>query len=138
MRGIVRLGLDRIEELALLNKQLIEDEDHSNSMTIKQLGDRMKDWLESGYTCVALEENGQILCYSLWRDDGEYFYLRHLFTRREHRRKGLARELVDHLENHFFNEKPVRLEVLTKNGIALRFYESLGYEIYAHTLQKAN
>ncbi|MFM1897356.1 MAG: hypothetical protein RLZZ385_2430 [Pseudomonadota bacterium] len=32
-------------ELALLNKQLVEDEGHSNPMTIEELGNRMKAWV---------------------------------------------------------------------------------------------
>ena len=132
----VRLGINRADELAHLNKQLIEDEGHSNPMSIEELQKRMSEWLSSNYMGVALEQDGNILSYALWRDDGEYYYLRHLFTQRSHRRKGYARILLEHIESELLGHKPIRVEVLSGNADALSFYKSLGYTTYANTMQK--
>lgn len=136
MRRIVKLEQNRANELAILNKQLIDDEGHANPMNIEQLGDRMSKWLESDYSCHAIEENGEIICYGLWRDDGDFYYLRHLFTQRLFRRKGYAKELIAYLEGKVLTDKPIRLEVLSGNEAALKFYKCLGYESYSYTLLK--
>ncbi len=136
MKKFVKVKSNRSGEIAKLNMQLIEDEGHSNPMDLEQLRDRMSDWLDSEYSCYVIEENGRIVTYSLWRDDGEYYYLRHLFTCREHRLKGYAKTLLRQLEVEFYHDKPIRLEVLEGNDESMRFYERLGYYTYACTMQK--
>ena len=136
MNEIVRVTSERCHELAALNKQLIEDEGHANPMDLPELAERMQTWLETEYACYALEDEGRLVAYSLWRDDGDYYYLRQLFTRRDARRNGYASALLDHLEREVYNDKPIRLEVLAGNGGAKVFYEKLGYALYCHTMSK--
>jgi len=124
--AIVELEDNRVREIAVLNKQLIEDEGYSNAMTIVQLEVRMRDWLKSEYSCLGMEENGKIISYALWRDDIEYYYVRQLFTCRNFRRRGIAKKLMSHLESKVLTDKPIRLEVLACNEIAMNFYENLG------------
>lgn len=133
---IFRVMSERARELAILNKQLIEDEGHGNPMSISELSERMLSWLEAEYICYAIEEDKALISYSLWRDDGEFYYLRQLFTLPEHRLKGYAKNLLAYLEVEIFNDKPIRLEVLANNEIAKEFYRRAGYEIYCHTFTK--
>ncbi len=132
----IKFGADRSTELARLNRLLIQDEAHSNGMSESQLESRMQNWLSSGYECYGIEQDGQIICYSLWRDNGDYYYMRQLFTVRSHRRSGLAKKLLNFLERDVYFDKPIRLDVLAKNSEAKEFYDSMGYQLYCHTMIK--
>lgn len=136
MQRVLKVMSERAQELAVLNKRLIEDEGHDNPMSISALSRRMAFWLESEYTCYAIEEDKALVSYSLWRDDGDFYYLRQLFTLPEYRLKGYAKKLLAYLEVEVFNEKPIRLDVLEGNETAQRFYHRLGYEVYCHTFIK--
>lgn len=136
MSEIIKLGADKSMELARLNKLLIQDEGHSNRMSESKLEARIQNWLRSGYESYGVVLDGQIVCYSLWRDDGDYYYMRQLFTLRDFRRKGLARKLLGFLEKNIYMDKPIRLEVLVDNSSAQSFYSSMGYQLYCHTMVK--
>ncbi|MDP2347864.1 MAG: GNAT family N-acetyltransferase [Gammaproteobacteria bacterium] len=136
MNEIVKLGADRAPEIARLNKLLIQDERHANRMSESELEARMQNWLTSVYQSYGVVSDGQIICYSLWRDDGDYYYMRQLFTLREFRRQGLARELLSFLEKNVYSDKPIRLEVLAGNAEAQSFYRSVGYQLYCQTMLK--
>lgn len=133
---VSRIYANRAEELAELNQQLIIDEGHSNPMSIAELAARMRGWLDTGYECYGIERDGKIVCYSLWRDDIEHYYMRQLFTVAACRRQGLARHLLSSLQTDVYDDKPVRLEVLAGNLDAQAFYKSMGYQLYCHTLIK--
>ena len=134
MDEIQEFYIDHAQALAVLNKQLIEDEGHSNPMSVRELAARMGKWLQNGYFCYGIARNGRPVAYALYRDDGDYFYLRQLFTARDHRNQGLASKLLEHLKTTVFAKKTVRLEVLSGNKRALKFYQKHGFEVYCHTL----
>ena len=69
-----------VEKLAELNKRLIADERHPNPMNVRQLGERMAEWLQEEYTCYLATEDGSTVAYCLFRDDGDYYYVRQLFV----------------------------------------------------------
>ena len=70
-----------VKTLATLNKRLIEDEKHPNPMNMKQLVERISGWLSGEYRgYLAIIEN-RVVAYCIHRDDGKYFYLRHLYCR---------------------------------------------------------
>jgi GNAT superfamily N-acetyltransferase len=103
---IVRAELTDAETLAELNKRLIEDERHPDPMNIAQLTERMREWLATEYICYVAKENGHIVAYCLYRDDGGYYYMRQLYVDRAHRRKGIATRLLDWLyENVWIDKK---------------------------------
>jgi ribosomal protein S18 acetylase RimI-like enzyme len=87
--------------------------------------------------CYGILRKGAVIAYCLLRDDGDYYYIRQLFTDRPFRRSGLASRLLDFVESAVMAGKPVRLEVLAGNGEAFRFYEKRGYRVYCHTLLKS-
>lgn len=134
MDEIQEFDIAYAEALGALNKQLIADEGHSNPMSARELADRMSTWLLNGYFCYGIVENRQPVAYALYRDDGDYFYLRQLFTARDYRNRGLASKLLEHLKTTVFAKKSVRLEVLSGNTRALEFYRKRGFEVYCHTL----
>lgn len=125
------------KNLALLNAELIQDEKHENAMTLAELEHRMEAWLESGeYQCHAILHRNLPVSYCIWREEGSHLHIRQIFTLRNYRKRGLATKLIDHIQDTFAGKKPIRLEVLAHNKQAMKFYEKLGFTLYAHTFQR--
>ena len=125
-----------ISILAILNKRLIEDEKHPNQMDVKQLEQRLKNWLESEYTAYIIKGGDEILGYCLYRDDGDFYYLRQLYIDRHCRRKGLATKLLDWMYTNIWTNKKTRLDVLAGNTRAIKFYESYGFKTGCLRMEK--
>jgi hypothetical protein len=77
------------EELAVMNKQLIEDEKHDNPMTMPELKERMAGFLSGDYDALfCVDENAAILGYALVNVKAKPIYLRQFFMCRDRHRKG--------------------------------------------------
>ena len=133
---IVKAELTDVERLAELNKHLIEDERHPNPMNIAQLTQRMKAWLATDYICYVAKQNGGIVAYCLYRDDGEHYYMRQLYVDRTYRRKGIATQLLDWLYANAWTDKKVRLDVLAHNEDAVAFYKNYGFRIGVFRMER--
>lgn len=134
---VSRMTSKHYKALALLNAELIQDEGHSNSMTLSELEQRIIRWLDSGeYGCHAVLHRNLPVCYCIWRQEPSHLYIRQLFTLRHYRKRGLATKLIDRVSELIAEGKPVRLEVLAKNEAAAQFYKKLGFGLYSQTYQK--
>lgn len=133
---IVKAELRDVRRLAELNRCLIEDERHPNPMNIAQLNERMKKWLATDYICYIVRENGHIIAYCLYRDDGGHYYMRQLYVDRAHRRKGIATQLLDWLYENVWTNKKVRLDVLAHNEAAIDFYRRYGFRVGVFRMEK--
>jgi len=133
---VTKADHSNIEKLAELNKRLIEDERHPNSMNMQQLAQRMTEWLQGEYACYIAAENGITVAYCLFRDDGKYYYLRHLFVERAYRRQGIATKLLDWMYKYIWTDKKVRLDVLSHNTAAIAFYKAYGFEVGCLRMEK--
>jgi GNAT superfamily N-acetyltransferase len=128
--------LDDVSLLASLNRQLIEDEDHRNPMTLPELEDRMQRWLSGSYAATLFSENDVPVAYALWRDRPDWIDLRHFFVDRSARREGVGRQAMQILTNEVWPpEKRVRVEVLTANVGGVAFWRAVGFSDYALTLE---
>jgi predicted acetyltransferase len=129
-------NLEDASLLARLNKQLIDDEGHRNAMTVEQLEDRMRGWLDGEYRAVLFEHDHDPVGYALYRHDPEYIYFRHLFVCREHRRRGVGREAIAWLRaNAWQGVSRVRIEVLVDNTAAIEFWRAVGFHNYCITME---
>ena len=133
---ITKADLSNVETLTKLNIRLIEDERHPNPMDVPQLAERMAEWLQGEYGAYLVTENGLFVAYCLFRDDGDYYYLRQLFVDRTYRRKGIATRLLDWMYAHIWTDKRVRLDVLAHNTAAIAFYQAYGFEVGCLRLEK--
>ncbi len=123
--------------LARLNKQLIEDEGHSNPMTVPELEIRMRGWLEGAYAAVLFQEQGAVVAYALYRPEGEGIYLRHLFVARERRRQGVGRRALELLLTRIWPANArITVEALAHNAPALAFYRALGFRDHTVMLER--
>ncbi|MCP6727652.1 MAG: GNAT family N-acetyltransferase [Patescibacteria group bacterium] len=127
--GIIKAKIDDVRNLAELNKRMIEDEQHPNPMNVEKLADRMTGWLKNEYICYLAKHEEEIVGYYLYRDDGKYYYLRQLFIERQHRRKGIATQILDWMYLNIWQDKKVRVDVLSHNKEAIAFYERYGFRM---------
>ena len=128
--------LDDCALLAELNHQLICDEGHRNPMTIPQLEQRMRGFIEGEYRAIIFEEYGEVVSYALYREGADEVYLRQLFVVRHRRRKGIGRRAVGILRSQVWpKNRRLTVEVLVTNAAAVAFWRALGYVDYALTLE---
>jgi GNAT superfamily N-acetyltransferase len=90
-RFVVESDLDLLAEW---NRQLIRDEGHRNSMSLLQLRERMKGWVEGVYKAVLFYSGSEPVAYALYREGDQGIYLRQLFVIRRHRRQGIGKQAV--------------------------------------------
>ena len=125
-----------LDLLAEWNHQLIHDEGHRNSMSVQQLRERMKGWIERDYKAVIFQIGSDLVAYALYREDTQDIYLRQLFVKKGHRRQGIGREAVGILRKQIWPaDKRLTVEVLTANEAAVAFWRSAGYSDYCLTLE---
>ncbi len=89
--------------LAELNHQLIRDEGHRNRMTVPELEQRMRGWLQAEYSAVVFEDGEEIVTYALYREQTDEIYLRQLFVVGARRRQGIGRQAVEILFGRLAN-----------------------------------
>lgn len=122
--------------LAQLNYQLIRDEGHRNKMTVPELEQRTRGWLQSEYAAIIFEESEEPVAYALYREQPEELYLRQLFVIRNRRRQGIGRAAVDILRTQVWpKNKRLTVEVLVKNTAAVAFWRAVGYQDYSLMLE---
>src|SRR5262249_12636552 len=92
-------ALDDCVLLAELNHQLIRDEGHRNPMTVPQLEQRMRGFIQGAYRGVIFESNNEVVAYALYLEQPEEIYLRQLFVVRHRRRQGIGRRAIDILRS---------------------------------------
>ena len=116
-----------LDALAFLNKQLIEDENHDNTMGIDQLKARMQAFIHSGYVAYLFENNGEIIGYALADHGRNPIYLRQFFICRNVRRRGFGRRAFRELTG-LLRSNTLEVEVLSWNEAGIGFWKSLGFE----------
>ncbi|MBA9086894.1 GNAT superfamily N-acetyltransferase [Fontibacillus solani] len=115
-----------LEQLASLNKQLIEDEEHDNKMNLEQLKKRMKSFMSTGYKAYFFLEQNDIKGYALVDHERKPLYLRQFFICRENRRQGYGRLALNKLLA-FLSTQELDIEVMFWNERGYRFWKSLGF-----------
>jgi GNAT superfamily N-acetyltransferase len=132
-------SIEDAKVLGELNHQLIHDEGHRNRMTVPELIDRMRRWLETDYRASIFEDDSDIVAYALYRDEEEHIYLRQFFVQRHKRRSGVGRHCMEILFSQVWpKDKRITVEVLCPNEIGIEFWRAVGFTDYCLTLQMAN
>ncbi|HMJ14498.1 MAG TPA: GNAT family N-acetyltransferase [Polyangiaceae bacterium] len=124
--------------MAELNRELIVDEGHSNSMTKGELELRMRGWLSHEYRAVLFTEQGVVVAYAVFRDDGSRgVYVRQIFVVRERRRQGLGRCALRLLEDEALpKDRRIVVDVLSGNSVGRAFWSACGFDEYAVMLER--
>ena len=124
---IEKCTLHDIDQLAVLNKQLIDDEKSNNQMSIAELKERMCGFLSSEYDAYFFVVDEERVGYALIKNSSNPLYLRQFLIDRKYRKQHLGteafRELMKYLE-----VEDIDIEVLPWNETGLRFWNSLGFK----------
>lgn len=129
--------VDDVAVLARMNQQLIRDEGHRNRMSIGELEDRMRSWLQTEYRATIFEDEGAAVGYALFKREPEWIYLRQFFVVPSRRRQGIGRNGIEWLRQYVWNDSQrVRLDVLVGNATAIEFWRSLGFTDYCLTMER--
>jgi predicted acetyltransferase len=122
--------------LARLNKQLIDDERHRNTMSIEQLADRMSSCLEGEYEATIFSLADEVVGYTLYRREPEHIYIRQFLIVPQHRRHGLGRTAVEWLRCHDWADADrLRVDVLVGNDAGIAFWRVVGFTDYCLTME---
>jgi GNAT superfamily N-acetyltransferase len=123
--------------LTELNRQLILDENHRNQrMTLPELADRMRSFLQGEYEAIIFEQDAMPVAYALYRKDADGIYLRQFFVGRQHRRMGIGRQAMQVLLSAVWPPgKRITVEVLVNNRVGHEFWKAVGFVDYAITLE---
>ena len=132
-----RLATDRdLDRLAQWNWELIQDEGHTNYMSLDELRQRMRGWLAAEYQAVIFSLDQEPVAYALYRESEDEVYLRQLFVTRGRRREGVGRKAVELLRTRIWpRDKRLTVEALTANRPAVAFWRSVGFQDYSLKLE---
>ncbi|MCL6591342.1 MAG: GNAT family N-acetyltransferase [Firmicutes bacterium] len=124
----IRVGSDEdLDLLAVLNKQLIEDEKHDNKMNVEQLRERMKGFINSNYKAYLFEKDSKTIGYALVDHTRKPLYLRQFFICRDVRRQGYGKTTFNKLWE-LLKTEIIDIEVMSWNERGIGFWRSLGFK----------
>jgi len=122
--------------LAEWNHRLIREEGHRNRMTVPELADRMRGWLQGEYKAVIFSSEVAAVGYAVFREETEIVYLRQFFIDPESRRRGYGRSGFEILRDAVWpKDKRLVVEVLCHNPSGIAFWRAMGYTEYCLTLE---
>ena len=124
--------------LAELNRQLIQDQQFPNPMSVAELEERMRGWLVAEYRAALFEIDSQPVAYGLFRPDDGDIRLRQFFVARAFRRQGIGRRAIEAFRQRFVPPgAALTLEVLVHNSAGLAFWRALGFQEHALSFRLA-
>ncbi|MHC5073412.1 MAG: GNAT family N-acetyltransferase [Planctomycetota bacterium] len=122
-----------------MNQQLILDEKHRNEMTLKELEQRMSGFLHGRYQAVIVRVHGEDVGYGLYIKEEDCFYIRQVYVRKEMRRQGVGRSIVNWIRNNPAQGfKIIRTSVLVWNLDGIEFWKTIGFKDYVTTMELIN
>lgn len=126
--------------IALMNRELIQDEGHRNPMSVEQLEERARNFLSKGdWRIDLLEVEGRIAGFVTWRQEeditepsGQRIYLRQFYIARDARGGGIGRQSFEALMSQRFPaDCRILLEVLESNPGGREFWARMGFAPYS-------
>ena len=124
---IKKCTLGDVPQLAVLNKQLIEDEKSNNPMSIEELEERMRGFLNSEYDAYFFLVDEVVVGYALVKNTCTPLDLRQFLIAREYRQKHYGTEAFQVLLKYLGVDR-MDIEVLPWNERGMRFWESMGFK----------
>src|SRR5258705_10960559 len=97
-------------------------------MTVEQLAERMRKWLQGEYRAV-LFSTSEPVAYALYRQEADLIYLRQFFVRRDSRGAGIGHSAFSILRQQIW-PPGIRLtvEVLCRNQGGVAFWRRVCYQ----------
>ena len=132
--------------LARMNQRLIEDEGSRNPMSITELQNRMREWLEGEWRVELFSEGDTVVGYAVYQFRNDIYepckvvvYLRQLYIERDKRSRGLGSRAVKLLaQTRFPAGCRIEVDVLALNPRGAKFWVQVGFQPYCTTLWLQN
>ncbi|MBR4421166.1 MAG: GNAT family N-acetyltransferase [Erysipelotrichaceae bacterium] len=93
--------------------------------------EELKYYLKRGYPVYAVSDNGRYIAYAVCRIDGDVVWLESIFVRKEYRRKGIGKMLLDRAEalSEEYDNDTLYFYVHPNNHEMLNFLKVNGYDV---------
>lgn len=85
----------------------------------------LEKFLEIPYNKIIVADNGEILGYCAFSDEGKVIHIKSIAVHPNYRNNGIAKTLIKEIIKL---KKDIYLEVKVSNQIAIKLYESLGFK----------
>lgn len=119
--------IEDCDELVEMNNQLVIDEQYDVVLSPEKMIERMKDFIQgSVYDCYLMIHDSVHCGYCLLDRTKTPLCLRHLFVKKEHRRKGYGKTAI-HILLEMYKTDSLDIEIMAWNTNAIKFYESIGF-----------
>jgi len=136
---------DDLPLLARMNRELADDEGHRNRMTIPQLEQRFRQFIEDGWTIDLFYLDEEIIGYATHRyepdpsdPNARQIYLRQFYIVRHRRRGGAGHVAFDELVRaRFKSGERIYLEVIENNPGGKVFWLRTGFTVYGTIMELA-
>jgi GNAT superfamily N-acetyltransferase len=135
---------DDMETLAVLNRQLLDDEGHPSSASVSELTIRHREWLRTGeWAQDILEVDGHVVGYLVHAPNPYPLdpkiperFIRQFCIDRAYRRNGLGRDAFElFMELRLPPGGRVTLDVLESNPAGQAFWTSVGCRPFFHRME---
>lgn len=87
-------------------------------------------------TCDCYVIGDPPVAFASLQDAGDHMLIRHFAVEASERGKGVGRAAFEALEAHAFADRPSRLYVSMDIPGPRAFWEKMGYDLYAHVMQR--
>jgi GNAT superfamily N-acetyltransferase len=136
--------VSELDDLARMNKELLEDEKHRSSLTVAELKERFRRFVdEDGWSVEVFTCDEDIVGYITYRvepdettPNGRSVFLRQFYISRSHRRLGLgAATMALFKSSRLKHGERIFLEVLESNPRGRAFWQSVGFTPYSTIME---
>lgn len=135
--------LEDCDLLAEMKQQLIIDEGSRNPMSVPELSERIRRWLQADWQAVLFLIGQQVVGYALFRiwideyhPEQSEVYVRQYFIKPLFRGHGIGQAAFELLQVAYFPaHAALVVDVLATNPRARHFWEKIGFRSYAENLR---
>lgn len=114
--------------LGEMNQGLRRDQGSVDATSVADLAERMRGFLQSGWTVLLFKDAGVTLGYAMFRPEDDGIYLFGFYIAPEGRRGGLGREALQALiDGPWKGAARVRLDVRISNPAGHAFWQAMGF-----------
>ena len=125
------------ERIARFNDALIRDEGSEPLLTIPELEERMRRWIEGDHQAYLFLEDERAVGYALFWPDQAGWYLRQFFVEADSRRSGVGTRCFALLREEVVPaDATIYLDVVHQNERGQAFWRSLGFESHAIAMEQ--
>ncbi len=122
-------NIDDVGYLAKMNLNLYAEGEHQREKTLPQLEERFRYYINDSrwnINIVLLEgaDNG----YILWRFEDDDVYVRHFWLNSDYRGSGLSANVLDWLNDKYWNNKRIRIQMFASNEKMRSFWKVQGFK----------